>query len=366
MRPLFTFCLALLAALGSAQGLGGVPAPLWSRFKTGVNVTRWFCYVNEAGPDHYRNYLTEQDFAEFKRLHVSFVRLCISPNLIYDNGAINAATLPYVDAALDRFQKAGIAVLWDLHDNGQLKLDQTGYDNSGFIKFWEAAATHYKGQRENEIVFELVNEPQFPRNADVWYQLQEQTVKAVRAIDPRRTIMVSSNGYNGIDTFLKMPPLAESNLIYTFHCYDPFFFTHQGASWAGDQPKLLKNVPFPSSPEAVSAMIAVVPEPVRGTLTWYGQQRYDASWLQKRIATAADWGKSHGVPVVFGEFGSYPPVAPVQSRERWFAAMRAAIDSAHLPYAIWGYDDAMGLGRTVQSDGTIKLDPVTLGSFYKQ
>ncbi|HTQ08736.1 MAG TPA: cellulase family glycosylhydrolase [Fimbriimonadaceae bacterium] len=363
-RYILFFALALTAMLASAQDAGGVPRDLLSKFRTGVNITRWFCYVgNPNDEDHFRDYLTEQDFAAFRHLRVTFVRLCISPEVIDESGAPKPRNLELIDAALERFRKAGIAVLWDLHDNGQLKLDEPGHDNSGFVRFWGAIARHYRGKLENEVVFELLNEPQFNKNPEVWYALQERTVQAIRAADPRRTIMVASTSWDGPDTFVKMAPLAESNLIYTFHCYDPFFFTHQGASWVGDQPKLFRSVPFPSSPEAVSAMIDQIPPQFQGALKWYGEQHFDAKYVRGRIAGPAGWGREHHVPVVLGEFGSYPPVSPVESRTRWFEAMRAAVDAEHVPNAIWGYDDAMGLGREMK-DGELKLDPVTLKAFF--
>jgi len=363
-RYIISLAITIAAALAAAQDTGGVPRALLSKFKTGVNVTRWFCYVGDTNDEnHFRTYLTGQDFAEFKRLNVTFVRLCISPEVVYDDGVPNAKNLTLIDAALDRFEKAGIAVLWDLHDNGQLKLDEPDHDNLGFVKFWEAIARHYKGKRESEVAFELLNEPQFNKNPEVWYALQEQTVKAVRAIDSRRTIMVASTSWNGVDTFVKMAPLPESNLVYSFHCYDPFFFTHQGATWAGDQQKAFRDVPFPSSPEAVASMIDQIPSQYQGTLKWYGEQRFDARYLLGRIAGPAEWGREHHVPVVLGEFGAYPPVSPVASRTHWFEAMGAALDAEHIPSAIWGYDDALGLGRQMK-DGRLQLDPVTLKAFF--
>ena len=358
--------LVLVPAFATAQETGGVPRALWLKFKTGVNVTRWFCYVdNPDDESHFRTYLTDRDFAAFKRLHVTFVRLCISPEVVYRDGEPNAKNLEFIDAALDRFERAGIAVLWDLHDNGQLKLDEPGHDNSGFVRFWEAVARHYKGRRESEVVFELLNEPQFNRNPEVWYALQEETVKAIRAVDPKRTIMVASTSWDGVDTFVKMSPLQESNLIYSFHCYDPFFFTHQGASWVGDEPKLFRNVPFPSSPEAVASMIDQIPSQFQGTLKWYGEQHFDAKYVLHRIADPAEWGREYHVPVVLGEFGAYPPVSPVASRTHWFEAMRAAVDTEHMPNAIWGYDDALGLGREIK-DGQLQLDPVTRKAFFRE
>jgi aryl-phospho-beta-D-glucosidase BglC (GH1 family) len=359
--------LPILAVLAIAQTAdsNGVPRALISKLTTGVNVTRWFCYMqggNEA--DHFEHYLTDADFATFKKLKVRFVRLCISPDVIDRNGTPDPAVLPYIDRAIGRFTKAGMAVLWDLHDNGQLHLDVSKHDNSSFPAFWQAIAEHYKGRYRDSLVFELLNEPQFVLNPYTWYALQEDTVKAVRRVDPSRTIMVTSNAWSGIDNFVRMVPLGERNLIYTYHCYDPFFFTHQGAEWTGEWPARLKSVPFPSSPEAVLPILDENDAKYRMSLIQYGGQHYDAAYLESRLKLAAEFAKKNRVPVVLGEFGAYPKVSPPDSRARWFEAMRSAIDRLKVPNALWGYDDALGLGRRAQPDGTLWLDPVTLKSFF--
>ena len=177
-----------------------------------------------------------------------------------------------------------------------MHLDQAGHDNSGFIKFWEGIARHYKGKSETRLVFELLNEPQFLKNPEVWYALQRKTVGAIRAIDPLRTIMVTSTSWSGIDTLASMTPLPDSNLLYTYHCYDPFLFTHQGASWVGNPPQDLRHMPFPSSPEAVQAILAEQPTSERNTVKSYGQQGYDKAYLKSRIAKAEDWAVANHVP----------------------------------------------------------------------
>jgi endoglucanase len=358
---------AALALSGSGQAANnGVPESLWRHFTTGVNITRWFCYQPNYDANHLTTYLVPADYDRFKRLHLGFVRLCLSPEAVYDNGALNTTNAPYLDSALTNLTSANLAVLFDLHDNGQLKLDDPGKDNTAFVNFWVDVAKHYKGKFERTVVFELVNEPQFNKNPDVWYALQQQTVDAIRAVDPARTVMVSGTSWSGIDTLASMTKLPEKNLIYTYHCYDPFFFTHQGASWVGEYPGKFKDVPFPSSPEAVAAMLNEVDQKYWPALKDYGEKRYGQAYLQERLAKAQDWAKAHDVPVVLGEFGSYPPVAPRASRIRWFAAMRQTIESEHVAASVWGYDDAMGLGRRLLPDGALWLDPVTIANLYRK
>jgi aryl-phospho-beta-D-glucosidase BglC (GH1 family) len=346
---------------------GGVPKDLLASLKTGVNITRWFCYLpGQNLPEHYQTYFTDADFAELDKLKVGFVRLCITPDQVDRNGSADSATLEALDVALGKLMFHGLTVIWDLHDNGQLKLDQPGIDTSKFTDFWMAIAARYKGRFERRLVFELLNEPQFTKDPAPWFNLQEKTVEAIRAVDPLRTIMVSSTRWSGVDAMELMKPLPEKNLLYTFHCYDPFFFTHQGASWVGEYPRNFKNIPFPATPEAVAAILPSNDEKYKDALIDYGKQGYDDAYLEKRLATCMDWGKRNGVPMVLGEFGAYPLVSPPDSRARWFEGMRKAIDKLGVPNAIWGYDDALGLGRSVNADGTLKLDPVTLGHFYNR
>ena len=349
----------------SAQYSGGVPKPLLAKFSRGVNVTRWFCYLGNANDtDHFTSYLKDADLAAFKRLNVTWIRLCVSPECIYQDGHANAQNLPYLDQGVRRLESAGLAVLIDLHDNGQLKLDAPGHDNSGFVSFWEEMARHYKGQSETSTAFELLNEPQFNNNPQVWHALQAQTVRAIRAIDPRRTIMVSGTGWSGIEPLEKLEKLPESNLLYTFHCYDPFLFTHQGATWVGDPPQGLKSMPFPSSPDNIQEALERSNPKDADAIKDFGNHRYDAAYLLGRLKKGYEYGVVNHVPVVLGEFGAFPPVSPPDSRARWFEAMRAAIAALHVPNALWGYDDGLGLGRQVNGDGSLNLDKVTLEHLY--
>ncbi len=360
-----TVALSNAAPFSQSQAPNGVPSALLQKLTRGVNITRWFCYGSPTDTATFKGYLLDEDLQNFKRLGVHYVRLCISPEVIYRDGAPDPTNLQYIDAALDRLESAGLAVIWDLHDNGQMKLDAPDHDNTGFIKFWEAVANHYKGKHELSAVFELLNEPIFLKNADVWYKLQRQTVAAIRAIDPDRTVLISSNFWDGLDALTTMQPLEEKNLIYSFHCYDPFVFTHQGATWTGEQQKALKDIPFPSSPEGVAAMIDKIPSQFQAAVKDYGEHRFGAKYLEERLGSAMRWGAQNHVPVLLGEFGAYPPVSPPDSRARWFDGMAAAIKKLNVPNCLWGYDDGFGFGRTVSSDGKVHLDPLTLRHLYK-
>lgn len=356
------------AASGPKMPAGGVPASLMSHFTTGVNITRWFNYTGQNhNVDHYRTYMLPADFAEFKKLGIGFVRLCVGPQEIYrDAGSVDPITLQYVDKGVARLTKAGLAVVWDLHDNGSMKLADVAANRPGFVKFWSTIARHYQGRYEKMLVFELKNEPMFLKNPQDWYRLQEDTVAAIRKVDPARTIMVSGTSWSSPDQLQNFKPLKQKNLVYTAHCYDPFFFTHQGASWVGAPPSDLKHIPFPSSPEAAAAVLDDNPAKEKETIEAYGRDRYNDAYLVSRMRLLADYAHQWKVPIILGEFGANPPVSPQESRANWFRGMRAALDETGLPWCLWGYDDGMGLGRTIGTDGKLWLDPVTLRNLFRQ
>jgi endoglucanase len=272
--------------------------------------------------------------------------------------------LPFLDEGIAKLESAGLAVSLDLHDRGQLKLDEPGHNNDGFVSFWQEMARHFAGKSENSIVFELVNEPQFRQNPEVWYDLQSKTVSAIRAIDPARTMMVSGTRFSGIDVLSKLQPLPESNLFYTVHSYDPFTFTHQGASWVKDPPQGIKSLTFPSSPENIQTALTHSTPADDSAIRTYGDRRYDGAYLKARLNKALEYGRANHVPIVLGEFGVYPKVTPEDARGRWFAAMGAAIADLGIANSLWAYDDAEGLGRKITSDGKIQLDRVTLHWLY--
>jgi hypothetical protein len=56
---------------------------------------------------------------------------------------------------------------------------------------------------------------------------------------------VGGAGYNSYDALAALPEYADPNLLYTFHFYDPYLFTHQGKTWGTPDMSGLRGVPFP-------------------------------------------------------------------------------------------------------------------------
>ena len=103
-----------------------------------------------------------------------------------------------------------------------------------FIQFWSRFAKHLSRHDPERVFLEPMNEPVFRQKEDQWPPIQERVIQAIRENAPRHTILATGASWSNIHTFVKLTPLADKNIIYNFHFYEPHIFTHQGATWSSD------------------------------------------------------------------------------------------------------------------------------------
>jgi aryl-phospho-beta-D-glucosidase BglC (GH1 family) len=239
----------------------------------------------------------------------------------------------------------GLAVIVDVHPESKYK--QTllqGTDGvAAFVSLWKAMAEHFKGTDPNLVFFEMMNEPE-QTDPYRWAGIESAVAEAIRRIAPQHTIIAAGARWSGLPDLLQMSPIGMENVIYTFHDYDPFPFTHQGATWTMQEVRPLRGVPYPSSPEAVAANLQQEPT-LQGQwfVEEYGLARWDAARLDAEIAFAERWGKMYHVPVYCGEFGVHKPYANPADRARWTHDMRVAFEKHGIGWAMWDYQANFGV-----------------------
>ena len=228
----------------------------------GGNLIRWQLIrygvpTNETGFDHYDRWLDQQ----LKQL---------------DRGLTWAASLgvkvvvdlhsPPGGRAIGGGYQAAIGSLWT-DANAQAK----------FIEVWRTITARYRGD-QRIWGFDLVNEPvdeNVAEGCDDWQALALQTAQTVRSVDPQRTLIVEPPDWGSASGFLGFHPLSLSNVVYSFHIYDPHTFTHQG-------------VFGPSQP-------VTYPGQIDGA--WW-----DKSAIERAIAPATAFAARYRVHLYVGEF----------------------------------------------------------------
>lgn len=314
----------------------------------GINLSWLENYWNGTEDKDYEDYLDMASIASKKKalalmheLGFKTVRLPVS----FDHWASQKPPYRIVKtnyfAAIDSIlQWANMYDLCVIIDNHHGSLDDSArvLENLPRLKaIWEQVATRYKNTDPDKVFFELYNEPHNMRD-DQWKQCALELVTAVRAIVPSHTLIIGGAGWNSISGLNKLGKLPDENIIYTFHFYDPFLFTHQGATWAGAGATSNIHIPFPYS---AGGMPELNPRS-KGT---YGENNYknyaksgSVATLKKSLESAKDFSIKYNVPIFCGEWGSYNKYADAESRCRYTATIKGLLEKLHIPFAYWEWN----------------------------
>ncbi|WP_224995816.1 cellulase family glycosylhydrolase [Cesiribacter sp. SM1] len=337
-------CILLLLCLLAASPGRAQQAP----FQRGVNLSNWF-QAPHVRQIQFARY-TKQDFEQIRSLGCDVIRLPI--NLHYmTNGAPGYTIDPLFFEFMD--EVAGWAHALDLH----LILDNHSFDpavntdpgvGSVLEKVWAQMALHYK-DHPAKLYYEILNEPHGIADAQ-WNPIQQKAIDAIRRYDTRHTIVVGAANWNSYHNLANLPVYQDDNLLYTFHFYDPFLFTHQGASWTDPSMEALAGMPFPYR----AADMPPFPDALKGS--WlenaYNNYHNEATLarVQELIDIAANFQQQRGVPVFCGEFGVYMPNSPVQDRVYWYKEVRSYMEEKGIAWTSWDYHGGYGLFKAGGSE----------------
>jgi aryl-phospho-beta-D-glucosidase BglC (GH1 family) len=343
--------------LAWSSGSTGVPTNRLKRLAKGANICRWFRFRSPK-PEELGDYVTESESKRMREMGLTHVRLCLQPRMIMNpsTGEARQEVAGHVDAAIERFHRAGLLVLIDLHNEDRADEINTAWQEA-FVRFWGTFAARLKHFDPELTMFEIINEPVFKGREEEWNSFNQKLAAAIRKNAPDHTIMTSGPNWGGIDGLRKLKLLDDTNVVYSFHCYDPFTFTHQGATWAGPDVKPLRGVPYPSSPEGVAPLLADL-EQYPGSkklLENYGKQMWNKAKLAARFKEGIEWGARNKVPLYCGEFGVFPSFAKPEHRANWFRDFGQVLAENQIGWAVWGWDEGFGLNRR-HVNGTLEVD----------
>ena len=333
----YRYLLTLLASVIWVVSLPAQEVP----FNRGLNLTNWF-QVGSAQQIQFTRY-TREDFEQIKSLGCDVVRLPINLHFM-TNGAPNYTVDPlfyeFLDLVIDWTEELDIHLILDNHTFDPA--ESTDPVVGDILKIvWPQLAARYR-DRSEKLYYEVLNEPH-GIEAEVWNTIQGEVIDAIREVDTKHTIIVGGNNFNSYRSLAGMPNYDDDNLIYTFHFYDPFIFTHQGASWTSPSMVSLKDVPFPYQ---VSEMPSF-PNDLRGSwiesaFNGYNQEG-NVARVKSLIEIAAQFQRERQVPVFCGEFGVYIPNSDESSRVFWYEEVRKMLEEANISWTIWDYHGGFGL-----------------------
>jgi endoglucanase len=310
-------------------------------FSKGVNFTGWFESSN-AGGIPFTKY-TEQDFIDAKSLGVEVIRLPVRMHSMTGGApsyTLDPLLVKFLKIAVDWAEKYEIYIIIDNHSFDPVLPTGANIDRI-LIPVWEQTARLFK-DRSEYVLYEILNEPHGIQDAR-WGEIQGMTIEAIRRIDQKHSIIVGGTDYNSIKKLASIPKYSDTNLIYTFHFYDPHVFTHQGATWGEPSMAPIKDVPFPYNKEKMPKVPAnLIGTWLEGAMSHYS---YDStpSTLYASLNKAAAFSNERNAPVFCGEFGVYMIQSPKQDRVTWYKIVSDALDRRNISRTSWDYYGGFGI-----------------------
>ena len=310
-------------------------------FSKGVNLTNWF-QANSPGSIDFSKY-TYEDFSDIKSLGIDVIRLPIN---------LHSMTLGDPDQTLDPLFLFFLdqVITWAEELDLYLILDNHTFDPSNATDpqigdilnpVWLQMAQHFNG-RSKKILYEILNEPHGISH-NLWNSIQGDVIQTIRSVDTTHTIIVGGADYNSYNSLSKLPAYDDNNLIYTFHFYDPFVLTHQGASWTTPSMTDLGGIPFPYEASAMPRF----PTSLQGTWVQGAFNNYNnegnANFIKQKIDIAVAFSQQRGVPLFCGEFGVYIPNSDNESRVNWYKVVVDYLNESGIAWTIWDYHGGFGV-----------------------
>lgn len=257
-----------------------------------------------------------KDFTTIKNAGFDTVRIPVRWS-DYTSGApnysIEASFIDDVENIVNAALAEDLNVILNIHHFDQI-METPKAELRKLVAMWKQIATRFSNHPK-DLWFETLNEPNKNLNGKIMQAAQMAAILAIRETNADRVIILGGEEWSGINSLPTNITPPDANIIYTYHYYDPFDFTHQKAKWLG------KDMP-------------------KGTRGWGSRQ--DKQNLAKDIQKATSFRDTIKRPVFVGEFGVYDDVKS-KERVKFVRSAREAMEAADIPWCLWSFSNTFAL-----------------------
>jgi len=184
----------------------------------------------------YENYVAEADIKYIKSLGANFVRLPFSYTHFFDDSApyqLKESGFAIFDRVIEMCREHDLLIIFDLHNApGSQNKDVHGSCDNGramfwdfralqdtVINMWKAIADRYK---DNSVVagYDVLNEPVFVADADVFSKFYVDLISAIRSVDENHVIFLEGDEWAKDYSKFNLDALETlDNLAWSYHLY---------------------------------------------------------------------------------------------------------------------------------------------------
>lgn len=309
-------------------------------YMRGINLGGWLSQCAEYSEGHYSSFITENDIKNISEWGLDHIRLPVDYNVIEDeDGRVLPNGYKHIDDCIEWCEKYGLNVIIDLHKTKGFAFDNTAENNimfdshelqKRFISLWTNIAARY-GKNGN-VVFEPLNEVS-KIDSRKWNALISKLLSAIRPFAPDKKIIFGGTQWNSVHTLKLLEIPDDKNIVYNFHFYEPFLFTHQHASWLSAVSDI--SMRYPGTMEIyrkISENIGCFGSGLKNT------DEMGAEFMDKLISEAVDAAVNADVPLYCGEYGVIDQ-AVISDTAVWFEDIHSIFEKHGIGRAVWTYKE---------------------------
>ncbi len=233
---------------------------------------------------------------------------------------VDTAYMQRVQQVVSEAQAAGLNVILDSHHFEAMHTDPIG-NTPRYAALWRQIGVAFKDYPTKSLWFELENEPHDKFNNANLLEVLTPALAALRETNPDRPVIIGGEFWSGIDSLATLELPNDPNVYPTFHYYEPFNFTHQGATWVDPSPPLGRA---------------------------YGAED-DAARLTRDVQKVRDYAARSGVMPFIGETGAHTTVS-LPERVKYHRAVTEAFAPLGIGMCAWAYTNTFAFydGKTQQ------------------
>jgi endoglucanase len=222
---------------------------------------------------------------------------------------IDDAYMARVEKVVTTAQAKGLNVILNSHHFERIHKEPLE-SAAQLAAMWKQIANRFADHSKASLWFEIENEPHDKFDHSNLLDVLTPALKEIRKTNADRPVIIGGERWSGIDSLATLPLPDDPHIIPTFHYYDPFDFTHQGASWVDPAPKLGRV---------------------------YGSKA-DTELLQRDVAKVQAYIARTGLTPFMGETGAHTTVS-LDQRVAYHSAVTKAFQPTGIGMCMWAYSN---------------------------